>query len=285
MKKKCFVIQPITTPEYLLSAYHDDKDHFNHVFEDLFAPAIEEIGLEPVSPIAKGSVMIQGDIIKNLSESELILVDMSTLNPNVFFEMGIRTALNKPTCIVIDNMTNEIPFDAKDINYYKYLSSLKTYEIKEQIINLSKHLKKSVEISKGKNSLWKYFGITTTAEPLKEETDINEKIGHLSGQIQSLRTEVTGSLGYTGGSPPRFTRTKFSKDQKSSALDQFANHIIEYFKQPIVNTDFVGMEANSDLNTVTIDYKGLLNKNEMISLRRLGDKYGIMVYFNPLDNK
>jgi len=53
MKKKCFVIQPITTPEYLLSAYHDDKDHFNHVFEDLFAPAIKEIGLEPVSPISR----------------------------------------------------------------------------------------------------------------------------------------------------------------------------------------------------------------------------------------
>jgi len=210
---------------------------------------------------------------------------MSTLNPNVFFEMGIRTALNKPTCIVIDNKTNEIPFDAKDINYYKYLSSLKTYEIKEQIINLSKHLKKSVEISKGKNSLWKYFGITTTAEPLKEETDINEKIGHLSGQIQSLRTEISGSLGYTGASPPRFTRTKFSETQKKLALDHFSNRVNSFFTSPNVKANFIGMEANPDLNSVTIMHEGLLTQREKTSLIMAGYEDRLAVEFNQINIK
>lgn len=229
--------------------------------------------------------MIQGDIIKNLSESELVLVDMSTLNPNVFFEMGIRTALNKPTCIVIDNKTNEIPFDAKDINYYKYLSSLKTYEIKEQIINLSKHLKKSVEISKGKNSLWKYFGITTTAEPLKEETDINEKIGHLSGQIQSLRTEISGSLGYTGGSLPRFTRTKFTKVQKNPAHDRFTDYLIYFFKSREGRSNLIRTDYNYDDNSIKIDYEGLLTDAEKAIFVKRGLQLGIRVVLNPIDDK
>lgn len=285
MKKKCFVIHPITTPEFLLSYYHDDKDHFNHVYEVLFAPAIEKIGFEPVPPITEGSDLIHGNIIRNLSESELVLVDMSTLNPNVFFEMGIRTALNKPTCLVVDDKTNKIPFDANIINYHNYLSSIKAFEIKEQIIKLSKHIKKSVEISKSENSLWKYFGVTTTALPLKEEKDTNKKMDFLIDQIQTLRTEVSGNLGYTGGSPPRFTRTKFSKDQKSSAYDQFTNHIIEYFMQPIVNANFVGMETNLNFDTAKINYRGLLNAHEIESLQRVGSKYGIIATFNLLDNK
>lgn len=45
---------------------------------------------------------------------------MSILNANVFFEFGIRTALNKPVCILKDNLTKSIPFDASMVNYREY---------------------------------------------------------------------------------------------------------------------------------------------------------------------
>ncbi len=283
MKKKCFVIQPITTPEFLLSDYHDDKDHFNHVFESLFAPAIEKQGLEPVPSITKGSDIIQGNIIKNLSESELVLVDMSTLNPNVFFEMGIRTALNKPTCLVVDDKTGKIPFDTSIINYHKYLSSLKAFEIKEQIIKLSEHIEKSLEISKSENSLWKYFGVTTTAEPLKGGENTNEKMDHLFDQIQSLRTEISGSLGYTGGSLPRFKRTKFSESQRKLAFERFSNQVGSIFYSPNVNARFIGIEANNDFSTVKIMHEGSLSPSEKTSLIIAGDELSFFVKFQQID--
>lgn len=83
---------PITTPPELLAIYANDRDHFPHVLKHLFAPAIEKAQYEVIPPAAKGSDLIHAEIIKHLETADLVLCDMSTLNPNVFFELGIRTA-------------------------------------------------------------------------------------------------------------------------------------------------------------------------------------------------
>ena len=57
----CFIIMPITTPNDKLEDYNNDKDHFKHVLDHLFIPAIEKAGFEPKSPITKGSSLIQGE--------------------------------------------------------------------------------------------------------------------------------------------------------------------------------------------------------------------------------
>jgi len=43
-KKTCFIVMPITTPESLYSNYNGDEDHFIHVMDCLFIPAIEAAG-------------------------------------------------------------------------------------------------------------------------------------------------------------------------------------------------------------------------------------------------
>lgn len=75
---------PITTPEHLIQQYDNDKDHFEHVLNHLFIPAIEGANLKPIPPVMKGSDNIQAEIIKNLETADLVLCDISTHNPNVF---------------------------------------------------------------------------------------------------------------------------------------------------------------------------------------------------------
>ena len=94
-KKKCFIIMPISTPENWLVKYAGDAHHFQHVLNHLIIPSLNKVSIEPISPITQGSELIHGDIIKNIETADLVLCDMSILNPNVFFELGIRTALSK----------------------------------------------------------------------------------------------------------------------------------------------------------------------------------------------
>jgi hypothetical protein len=115
---------PITTPEKLLVEYKGDPDHFSHVLEHLFIPALKKAGFDPIPPKSIGSDIIQAEIIKHLASSELVLCDMSILNPNVFSEFGIRTALNKSVALVVDDKTERVPFDTSIINFHKYKSSL-----------------------------------------------------------------------------------------------------------------------------------------------------------------
>ncbi|MFC1984259.1 hypothetical protein ACFLVO_04550, partial [Chloroflexota bacterium] len=97
-----------------------------------FIPAVEKAGYTPVPPQAKGADLIHAEIIKNLESANIVLCDMSSLSANVFFELGIRTALNKPVCIVKDELTPKVPFDTAILNYYEYKCALDPWELPKE---------------------------------------------------------------------------------------------------------------------------------------------------------
>ncbi len=183
---ECFVIMPISTPSHLVDTY-GDLDHFQDVYEYLFKPAIEQAELTPVPPAAKGSVLIHADIIERIEKVPLVLCDMSILNPNVFFELGIRTALNMPVCMVKDNETREVPFDNNMINHHTYHCKLTAKELESEIPNLTKHIRESIETSNEGNSIWKYFGLSTAARPAEVPEGADAKLDYLIKLAEAMR--------------------------------------------------------------------------------------------------
>src|SRR5688572_18049053 len=79
---ECFVIMPISTPADHVATYGGDKLHFRHVLDHLFRPAVEQAGYTLRPPFAAGADLIHAEIIKNLEAVDLVLCDISTLNPN-----------------------------------------------------------------------------------------------------------------------------------------------------------------------------------------------------------
>lgn len=190
----CFIIMPITTPDDLLNDYGDDVQHFSHVLEHLFVPAVQACGLEPILPLVAGSDVIHGEIVKNLSSASLVLCDMSQLNPNVFFEFGIRTALNKPVALVVDNRTKRIPFDTGIINYHRYESDLRPWVIEDERGKLRKHIEKTLESGLDKNALWKYFGVTQTAAFNPDQVTPEDKVDLILNRLDYLAKGGQSSL-------------------------------------------------------------------------------------------
>jgi hypothetical protein len=181
---------PISTPESLVSVYKEDKDHFEHILLHLFIPAIIKAEFEPIPPMVKGADVIHGEIIKNLETADLVLCDMSSLNPNVFFELGIRTALNRTICLVKDNVTNKIPLDIALLNYHTYSSSLSPWILDKEIDSLSEHLKTTVSKSGSTNSLWTYFGINSRHENIGDTDVLENKMELLTKQVDSLKRQI-----------------------------------------------------------------------------------------------
>lgn len=186
----CFIIMPITTPEHLVPIYSNDTDHFVHVLNHLFTPAIEKAQFNPIPPIMKGADLIQAEIIRNIETADIILCDISSLNPNVFFELGIRTALNKPVCYVKDNMTPSIPFDNSIINHYTYNSQLTPWSLKDQICQLSQHLIETRNKCNGSNTLWKYFGLSSTSKPIESKGVIEDRYEYINMKIDSMSKTI-----------------------------------------------------------------------------------------------
>lgn len=198
----CFVIMPISTPEHSLADYNGDREHFHHVLEHLFWPALKLLDFGVIPPSASGSDLIQAEIIRNLETSDLVLCDMSTLNPNVFFELGIRTALDKPVCMVSDEMTPTIPFDTSIINFHTYSSKLEVWTLPGDVEKLGEHISNSVERSQERNMLWKYFGLTAVATPPAQETGTDAKLDRLVLQVEALSRRPSSAPPTSAASNP-----------------------------------------------------------------------------------
>tara|TARA_R110002124_G_scaffold221786_1_gene387236 strand:+ start:796 stop:1515 length:720 start_codon:yes stop_codon:yes gene_type:complete len=178
---------PITTPEDCYQQYKADENHFEHVQDHLFIPAIQKAGLNPLLPKSTGSEIIHAEIIEKLSISEMVLCDMSILNANVFFELGVRTSLNKPVALIVDDHTPKIPFDLSNVNRHQYKSALNTWELESEINLLAKHIRESFEKSQNQNALWKRFKIEGTADFDKGDVTPDDKLNLIVQELQSLK--------------------------------------------------------------------------------------------------
>lgn len=188
--KTCFIAMPVrTTPRH--AEVYDDPEHWLHVMESLFVPAVEKAGFEPLRPVARGSHLIHAQIVQQLEQADMVLCDMSENNPNVFFELGVRTSVNKPVTLVRCDASVSIPFDVSGINTHTYNPSLKPWNITEEIEALADHITEAEASCAGTNPLWRQFGLTLTAtEPTSDESKEEAMISIVSEQIAQLTHQV-----------------------------------------------------------------------------------------------
>ena len=104
-----------------------------------------------------------------------------------FFELGIRTALDRPVAIVKDGHTKHIPFDTGSINTYTYDASLTPWSLEAQVPSLSEHINQSMARSGERNPLWRYFGLTQRATPPEIANPAEAKLDLILAELTQLR--------------------------------------------------------------------------------------------------
>lgn len=194
VRPTCFIAMPITTHEHEAEKYAD-PEHWEHVLQALFVPAIEQAGFEPVIPIAKGSHLIHDVIIRQLSECDMVLCDLSGHNPNVFFELGVRTSLNLPIALIHDGEA-KLPFDTSGINTPSYRPTLHGWHLEEERALLAQHLRDARDSCDGQNPMWRRFGLQiTAAQPRSTETPLEAKIDLLAAAVDDLQARRPTNAG------------------------------------------------------------------------------------------
>lgn len=136
--KDCFVIMPISDAE----GY--EKGHFSHVYDDIIKPAVELTGFIPRrADEVKETNFIHLDILKKLIDAPIAICDLSTRNPNVLFELGIRQAFDKPVVLIQEKGTPKI-FDIGPLRYLEYSKDMKYHDV----IKTQQDLKIAIEATK-----------------------------------------------------------------------------------------------------------------------------------------
>jgi len=144
MKPLCFVLMPFGVKP---DKQGRDID-FNYIYETLIKVAIEKCDMEP---IRADEELLGGTIHKPMYERLVLcdyaIADLTTLNANVFYELGLRHAIKGYTTIPIFAFDADLPFDLKMQRTlpYKLDAKGKIIDVDAAITMLAQHLRQCKE--------------------------------------------------------------------------------------------------------------------------------------------
>jgi len=96
---------------------------FDDVYRELIVPACAAVGWQcrRIDEVSFAGV-ISREIVRLLASSEVVIADLTSANPNVYFELGIRQSLTERPTILIGQAGTLLPFDIHDqrVVFYEY---------------------------------------------------------------------------------------------------------------------------------------------------------------------
>src|ERR1051325_1265049 len=127
MPLRVFVVMPFGTRE-VQPAVTDRapappaiKVDFDKIYTELLAPALEQAGCEPFRADREpGAGDIRTDMFFELVTADFVLADISILNPNVFYELGVRHGVAPRGVLMVHSGLNRRPFDVAPDRTFDY---------------------------------------------------------------------------------------------------------------------------------------------------------------------
>lgn len=193
MTKKCFVIMPFgqkTDPSGQVIDFDD-------IYEFMIRGAIEDdLKIECIRcDKINEPGLIHRDMILNIYDADVAIVDITTTNANVFYELGVRHALKKGVTVVVRRSGTQIPFNIRDLRVIDYDPGKFM-----SVVGCRKTIRQFVEaglrLSKNDSLVHEYLDlrITSPREPIAETSahlfsikgSPSKAVGLITGDIQNV---------------------------------------------------------------------------------------------------
>ncbi len=220
-EKDCFIIMPIADTD----GY--PKGHFGHVYEDIIQPSCELAGFKAVrADEVKETNLIHLDILKKLIAAPIAICDLSSRNPNVLFELGIRQAFDKPVVLIQEKDTPKI-FDITPLRYLEYSQDMKYHEV----LSVQKKLKASIEATAAAegdntniNSIVKLLALNSPAQiPDLENGKESLALEVMQAELRNMRHIMEASLSDGQRGKRRDSITAIEYERISNTLEKLVS--------------------------------------------------------------
>jgi hypothetical protein len=186
-EKTCFVIAPIG------SEGSDSRKWSNEVLKLIIRPAVSDFGYKAIrADEIQKTGNITSQVIQMCINSDLVIANLTDMNPNVFYEMAVRHAIGKPIVLIIQK-NQSIPFD---INQERTLTYDK--DSPSSFIDCQEQLRAFLKSIEGgnfeeDNPITRAIGLMTlegSDNPLENATsDIVSMLQDIQTSISDLKSE------------------------------------------------------------------------------------------------
>lgn len=186
-EKKCFIVTPIGPSNSTIRRNADG------VIDSVIFPVLTNLGFSNDNIIVSHRISDLGSInkriIDELVNDELAIVNLTTLNPNVMYELAVRHATGKPVIIIAEEGTR-LPFDIIDERTIFYTNDMKgVVELTETLRDFCEGILNGGEYE---NPIVSAIKQNSIIHSIQAETSTgDEKINsYIISQIEGLREMV-----------------------------------------------------------------------------------------------
>ena len=116
----CFMIMPFGTKRRSRRGGRPGPDRLRCAVDQALAPAIEDLGYDPVRADQDLGALIIQEMIERLAMSDLVVADITTPNGNVYYEIGVRHAAKETHCVMVAADWTRPLFDIDQMRQVRY---------------------------------------------------------------------------------------------------------------------------------------------------------------------
>ncbi len=182
MRKRCFVVTPIGAADSSIRRAAEG------LLDSVFKPVLDDEGFDVyvAHKIASpGSITKQ--VIQHLLEDELVLANLTGLNPNVMYELAVRHSKRLPVVSVAEDGT-DLPFDIADERTLFYRDDMAGVEaLKPQ---LRKTIRAALRDDKPDNPIYR----VATSMLIRESAETTDTDKYMIRRIDQIESAVQDLL-------------------------------------------------------------------------------------------
>lgn len=170
-KKRCFVVMGYGVRPDLSSGKKIDLDK---IYQCIIKPTVVECGYECIrGDEVLDSGLIDESMYYGILESDLVVADISTLNPNAIYELGVRHGVRRFHTIIMMETSDHFFFDLnhnRTLTYTYYREKNRFEDEAKKVSNRLKGIIESIEVKEQIDSPLYYF-VKNLQEPRKDDTN------------------------------------------------------------------------------------------------------------------
>jgi len=231
-KKQCFIIMPFSETTTCT------EEQWTDIYENIHKSAINGsmFGYKSKRSEIRTGAFIK-DILMQLNHADVVLADLTDMNPNVFYELGVRHTLRNRTILVSQTM-DDVPSDLKQygvITYKTTPSGVNKY--KKEIKKFLKHIRNNPD--RPDNPVSDYLIseniVTDSFEAKTIEKKLNALISECSYNLLTISSiikivdqeiKATTSARFRTGAIELLTTTCYIYPTEEYII--LANHLLSY---------------------------------------------------------
>jgi O-acetyl-ADP-ribose deacetylase (regulator of RNase III) len=218
MERTCFVIMPFGN-----STDPARKKQFDDVYEHIIAKAVERVHLECVrcdKLLEAGS--IDRKMIEHICDAAVAVVDITDLNANVFWELGVRQALRSHVTVLIRKQGTQLPFDIKLDNVIDYDIDVAAAAV--AIDRIAAFIRTGLKSRKTDSRVQELLSSKDTAKVIKKTQTFHFKVSDAPGRGVRI---VTGDI-LNIKNVPIWVNSENTNMQMARFFDRSISSLIRY---------------------------------------------------------